>query len=169
MAPGGDSPMSLAALRRRLGTAGGGEPETTPSALVRELYPRLAATSGVFVRLAPLDALLARAAELEAQPPSARGPLWGVPFATKDNVDAPGMPTTAACPAFEYTPARGAPAVEALLAAGEGAAPHAAAPGGRGRPLVLPLSRPPCRTDAAAPRGAAQPTRCGRPCLSAAP
>src|SRR4051794_28772521 len=45
-------------------------------------------------------------------------PLWGVPFAVKDNIDAAGMPTTAACPAFAYTPAADAPALRRLLDAG---------------------------------------------------
>eukprot|EP00775_Hariotina_reticulata_P014156 gene14156-14294_t len=66
----------------------------------------------------PLESLLARATELESQPASSRGPLWAVPFATKDNVDVAGMPTTAACPTFAYTPAQSAPAVQALLDAG---------------------------------------------------
>ncbi|MBH9710774.1 amidase family protein, partial [Burkholderia contaminans] len=34
----------------------------------------------------------------------ARLPLYGVPFAIKDNIDAAGWPTTAACPEFAYTP-----------------------------------------------------------------
>jgi allophanate hydrolase len=45
-------------------------------------------------------------------------PLYGVPFAVKDNIDALGLPTTAACPAFSYTPVHDATAVARLRAAG---------------------------------------------------
>ncbi len=92
---------------------------TTPAALIKALYPALEALDNAFVVVVPLDALLARAQELEGTQPEARGQLWGVPFAVKDNVDVAGLPTTAACPAFEYTPSASAPAVEALLAAGK--------------------------------------------------
>src|SRR5260370_6466158 len=47
-----------------------------------------------------------------------RLPLFGIPFAVKDNIDVAGMPTTAACPAFAYTPSETAPVVEQLLSAG---------------------------------------------------
>src|SRR5512144_2913851 len=33
-------------------------------------------------------------------------PLFGLPFAIKDNFDLAGTPTTAACPAFSFTPTR---------------------------------------------------------------
>lgn len=46
------------------------------------------------------------------------GPLAGVRLAVKDNVDAAGLPTTAACPEFTYHPGRDAAAVAALKAAG---------------------------------------------------
>lgn len=55
---------------------------------------------------------------LEVLPPAARGPLYGVPFAVKDNIDVAGFPTTAACEAYRYTPSQSAPGVEALLEAG---------------------------------------------------
>lgn len=62
-------------------------------------------------------AILDRARVLAAEGPRGR-PLWGVPFAVKDNIDVAGMPTTAACPAYAYVPHRDAPAVARLLAAG---------------------------------------------------
>jgi allophanate hydrolase len=45
-------------------------------------------------------------------------PLFGIPFAVKDNIDVAGIPTTAACPAFAYTPAADATVVARLRAAG---------------------------------------------------
>ena len=47
-----------------------------------------------------------------------RLPLFGVPFAIKDNIDAAGLPTTAACPTFSFVPQRSATLVEKLQAAG---------------------------------------------------
>jgi allophanate hydrolase len=69
------------------------------------------------------SAVRARAGELDAAAaadPStiARLPLFGIPFAVKDNIDVAGMPTTAGCPAFAYTPSETAPVVARLLAAG---------------------------------------------------
>jgi len=46
------------------------------------------------------------------------GELAGLRFAVKDNIDVAGMPSTAACPSFAYTPQASAPVVESLLAAG---------------------------------------------------
>ncbi|TNC79635.1 MAG: allophanate hydrolase [Oleiphilus sp.] len=45
-------------------------------------------------------------------------PLWGIPFAIKDNIDLAGIPTTAACEAFAYTPKTSATVVQKLIAAG---------------------------------------------------
>ena len=45
-------------------------------------------------------------------------PLWGIPFAVKDNIDVAGLPTTAACPGFAYTPAKSAKVVQQLVEAG---------------------------------------------------
>lgn len=45
-------------------------------------------------------------------------PLFGVPFAVKDNIDVAGLPTTAACPQYSYAPKQSAEVVRKLLAAG---------------------------------------------------
>ena len=47
-----------------------------------------------------------------------RLPLAGVPYAAKDNIDVLGLETTAACPAFDYSPARSATVIERLEGAG---------------------------------------------------
>ncbi|MEW7315062.1 allophanate hydrolase [Buttiauxella gaviniae] len=44
--------------------------------------------------------------------------LLGVPFAVKDNIDVAGMPTSAGCPAFTYTPEKDATVIARLKAAG---------------------------------------------------
>ncbi len=48
----------------------------------------------------------------------AKYPLWGIPFAMKDNIDLAGIPTTAACPAYAYTPTEHATVVQKLIEAG---------------------------------------------------
>ncbi|MFO0520912.1 MAG: allophanate hydrolase [bacterium] len=67
-------------------------------------------------------ALRARAAALDGMPASARGlgglPLFGIPFAVKDNIDVSGLPTTAACKPFSYRPEASATVVRRLLEAG---------------------------------------------------
>ncbi|RZN31005.1 allophanate hydrolase [Bradyrhizobium sp. Leo121] len=57
-------------------------------------------------------------AEALAGKDAARLPLYGVPVAVKDNIDAAGMSTTAACPAFSYMPTHDATAIARLRAAG---------------------------------------------------
>lgn len=50
--------------------------------------------------------------------PGTSHPLWGIPFAVKDNIDCEGLPTTAACPAFSHEVERDAYVVARLKAAG---------------------------------------------------
>ncbi|RBP11208.1 allophanate hydrolase [Roseiarcus fermentans] len=89
------------------------------AATVEEVYRRIAAHDdpALFITLRAEADALAAARRLMEQGPQGR-PLYGVPFAVKDNIDVAGMPTTAACPAFAYTPARSAFVVEALERAG---------------------------------------------------
>ncbi|MGD1015685.1 MAG: allophanate hydrolase [Roseiarcus sp.] len=71
----------------------------------------------IWIARAPAERLLADAAALDAKGPAGL-PLFGVPFAVKDNLDVAGMPTTAACPAFSFLPERSATSVARLVAAG---------------------------------------------------
>lgn len=45
-------------------------------------------------------------------------PLFGIPFAIKDNIDCEGMKSTSACPAYTYTPQKSAFTVQRLIEAG---------------------------------------------------
>ena len=45
-------------------------------------------------------------------------PLWGIPFAIKDNIDLEQVPTTAACPEYSYIPEKNAFVVQKLIDAG---------------------------------------------------
>src|SRR6266850_126976 len=45
-------------------------------------------------------------------------PLFGIPFAVKDNIDVASYPTTAACPDFAYMPSQSATVVRRLMDAG---------------------------------------------------
>lgn len=62
---------------------------------------------------AVLDAARAGHGELAKLPP-----LWGVPFAVKDNIEVAGVPLTAACPGYSRVPEESAHAVQKLLDAG---------------------------------------------------
>ena len=99
------------------------EGATTPTAVAREVTARIAAAGddAVWISRVPDDGLLRAADELErraAQNGIASLPLFGLPFAVKDNIDVAGLPTTAGCPGIAYRPARSAPVVERLGAAG---------------------------------------------------
>ena len=89
-----------------------------PRDVVAEVYRRIAAADdpGIFISLVPEDAARAAAGELGPWDPAR--PLWGIPFAVKDNIDARGMETTAGCPAFAYEADADAFAVAALREAG---------------------------------------------------
>ncbi|MFN0316067.1 MAG: allophanate hydrolase [Burkholderiales bacterium] len=90
-----------------------------PGALVAKVSERIKRRGDdkVWIDLVPREQLEARARELEARDPASL-PLYGVPFAIKDNIDLAGRPTTAACPDYAYTPAASATVVQRLLDAG---------------------------------------------------
>ncbi|SEJ83532.1 allophanate hydrolase [Pseudomonas linyingensis] len=93
---------------------------TTPRQLIAALRDQAAALNpqfNLFIHLLSTEELEPYLAALDGKAPSEL-PLYGVPFAIKDNIDLAGIPTTAACPAFAYAPERSAPIVEQLLALG---------------------------------------------------
>src|ERR1700730_5775065 len=71
----------------------------------------------VWITLLPRERVLAMAQALVSRPPESL-PLYGIPFAIKDNIDLAGTPTTAGCPAYAYTPSESAFAVRRLIDAG---------------------------------------------------
>lgn len=101
---GAEQPETIAAIvaAHRAGTL-------TPAQTIARSYQRIRDHN---------DPAIAEAEKLAARPDAASMPLYGVPVAVKDNIDALGFPTTAACPAFSYTPTHDSTAVERLRAAG---------------------------------------------------
>jgi allophanate hydrolase len=106
--------LEISAIRRAYATGA-----LTPPALIAALYRRITAHAdpAMFISLVPEAELLAQAAALDIRR-LADLPLFGIPFAVKDNIDVAGLPTTAACPAFAYQPAQDAVCVARLRAAG---------------------------------------------------
>jgi len=90
----------------------------TPTDIVRFLRARGERHPAQPVWIERLDErrLLDAAAALEASEHEL--PLYGVPFAVKDNIDVAGMPTTAACPGAARVAQHTAPVVQRLLDAG---------------------------------------------------
>lgn len=88
-----------------------------PAEVVARAYERARAASGpAWISLVKWGTIEGWLARLRSVSPAL--PLYGVPFAIKDNIDLAGTPTTAACPAFAYTPEHSAFVVERLTAAG---------------------------------------------------
>src|SRR3954452_9505673 len=90
----------------------------TPEQTVARSYQRIRDYNdpAVFISLRDEKAALAEAESLSAKDADTL-PLLGVPAAVKDNIDALGLATTAACPAFSFPPAQDSTAVARLRAA----------------------------------------------------
>lgn len=106
-------PLTVAGLRAAYASG------LSPAEVIDEVFARIAACPdpAVWIGRRTRDEVLAEARALD---PSARAtlPLWGVPFAIKDNIDCAGLATTCACPPAAYTPESDAPVVARLRAAG---------------------------------------------------
>ena len=92
----------------------------SPADVIREVYAQIRATGThpIWITLVEEEQNIARVRQLEATRDRESLPLFGIPFAVKDNFDVAGLPTTAACPAFSHIPDQTAEAVRRLLDAG---------------------------------------------------
>ncbi|MBN2981154.1 MULTISPECIES: allophanate hydrolase [Cohnella] len=93
--------------------------ELEPEDVIRELIARAEADADMNIWITPprMERIRPYLERLEATDPSSL-PLWGIPFAIKDNIDCAGIPTTAGCPDYQYMPTENATVVERLVAAG---------------------------------------------------
>ena len=105
--------LDIATLQR-----GYREGRWTPREVLHEVMQRIAKgdPAAWICTIAP-ERIEALVADLGPTPDPSR-PLWGVPFAVKDNIDVQGLPTTAACPAYAYRPDADATVIARLRAAG---------------------------------------------------
>ncbi|VXB01383.1 Allophanate hydrolase [Pseudomonas sp. 8BK] len=95
----------------------------SPAELLHALRLELRTDDSAWIVLASEAQLNSQLDTVSARLDAANGelstlPLYGVPFAIKDNIDAAGWPTTAACPEFAYSAAADATVVARLRAAG---------------------------------------------------
>ncbi len=90
-----------------------------PIDLVKQLDAEIGCedSRNIWIRRLTLDEMHDFAKNLEGKI-IADLPLYGVPFAIKDNIDLAGIPTTAACPEYAYTPTKSATVVQKLIDAG---------------------------------------------------
>ncbi|WP_286996963.1 MULTISPECIES: allophanate hydrolase [Comamonas] len=92
-----------------------------PTLLLEQQRQAFKADDTAWISIASADQLHAQLQALktlEAKHGRAQLPLFGIPFAVKDNIDVAGFATTAACPAFAYTAQVDAVAVQRLKNAG---------------------------------------------------
>ena len=109
--------LDLARLQSALDTRA-----LSPPDVVLDVLDRIAACNAdrsTWIHVIAPDKLLARAKDLQRRRKDGeRLPLYGIPFAVKDNIDVAGEPTTAACPAYRYIARNSAHAVQRLEDAG---------------------------------------------------
>ena len=92
-----------------------------PAVLLEQQRQALKADDTAWISIASpalLQTQVAALKALEAEKGRAQLPLYGIPFAVKDNIDVAGFATTAACPAFAHNAHHDAEAVKRLKQAG---------------------------------------------------
>jgi len=106
-------PFTMAGLRAAYGRG------ITVTDVIGEVYRRIDTVGdpGIFLYLIEEKDALSAARDLGPFDIAAK-PLWGLPFVIKDNIDAAGLDTTAACPAYAYEAEDDAFVVDQLRKAG---------------------------------------------------
>lgn len=91
----------------------------SPMQVIEEVLQRIERFQdhNIWISVRAPEVLFADVTKLELRDPSSL-PLFGIPFAVKDNIDVEGIPTTAACPEFCHVPDQTAFAVRRLTDAG---------------------------------------------------
>lgn len=110
--------LSIAQLQRQY-KSGLTDPETVVKSVFDRIEKYEKIDSAVWVSKQSREEVLAAAKILSLKyAGKPLPPLFGIPFALKDNIDVEGVTTTAACEVFAYTAQSTAPAVQLLLDAG---------------------------------------------------
>jgi allophanate hydrolase len=93
--------------------------ELTPEDVIQEVVLRAEADKEYNIWITPpaMERIKPYLEQLKQMDPE-QTPLWGIPFAIKDNIDLAGTPTTSGCPEFSYTPNEHATVVTRLIEAG---------------------------------------------------
>jgi allophanate hydrolase len=106
--------MDIAALHAAYATG-----QERPDGVVKAIYNRIEGEGlrPIWISIVPREQAIARAQKLTAED-NHKLPLYGIPFAVKDNIDVAGMSTTAGCPAYSYTATKSATVVTRLEQAG---------------------------------------------------
>lgn len=94
-----------------------------PAQILTELYNSCRASQniheGIWINLFSLEEILTMLSSVQERKEKGEElPLFAIPFGVKDNIDVAGLPTTAGCPEFAYSPKQHAVVVEKLIAAG---------------------------------------------------
>jgi len=106
--------LEISALRRQYLSGA-----LTPAKLIASIEQAMRSedSGNIWIYQLSHEELSAYCSALESKDPASL-PLYGIPFAIKDNIDLAGVPTTAGCPDYAYTPKASATVVQKLIDAG---------------------------------------------------
>ncbi len=106
-------PLDISSLKKAYSSG-----DLTPAEVIRSSYAQIRTheDKAVWIHLIPEEVSVARASELGSYRTGL--PLYGIPFAIKDNIDLQDVATTAGCPAYSHIAGESAEVVRRLIQAG---------------------------------------------------